>query len=82
MSSTTFVDYSTVIPASWLNDVNTFYYSGTGASGVTYTFNGLRLNVTSTATATAGAAVLPASPVGFIPINVNGTNYKIPYYNV
>lgn len=38
-------------------------------------------NTTST-TATAGAATLPANPVGFIIIQINGTNYKIPYYNV
>jgi hypothetical protein len=33
-------------------------------------------------TATAGAATLPANPVGFVIINIAGTNYKLPYYNV
>lgn len=33
------------------------------------------------AAATAGAAVLPAAPVAFIPISWNGVNYKIPVYN-
>jgi len=32
MASITFVDYSTVIPASWLNAVNAFVYSGSGTS--------------------------------------------------
>jgi hypothetical protein len=82
MASTTFVDYSTIIPAAWLNDINGFYYSGTGAAGVTYTFSGLRLNATTTTTATGGAATLPANPAGFVPVNINGTNYKLAYYNV
>ena len=37
---------------------------------------------TTSATATAGAAVLPTAPVGFIVVLVNGSSYKIPYYNV
>jgi len=32
MASITFVDYSTVIPASWLNAVNSFVYSGSGVN--------------------------------------------------
>ena len=32
MASITFVDYATVIPASWLNAVNAFVYSGSGTS--------------------------------------------------
>lgn len=39
------------------------------------------LNFTSATTATTGAAVLPANPVGFINITVNGQPYKVPYYN-
>lgn len=35
----------------------------------------------STATsASAGAATLPLKPIGFLNINIGGTNYKIPYY--
>lgn len=33
------------------------------------------------ATATAGAATLPANPVAFIPIRWNGTDYRFPVYN-
>ena len=40
------------------------------------------LNFTSATTATAGAATLPANPVGFINITVNGVPYKVPYYNL
>jgi len=32
-------------------------------------------------TATAGSATLPANPVGFINITINGVAYKVPYYN-
>ena len=39
------------------------------------------LNFTSASTATTGSAVLPANPVGFINITVNGQPYKVPYYN-
>lgn len=37
-------------------------------------------NQTSAATATAGAATLPANPVGFLVVSINGTSRKIPYY--
>ena len=39
------------------------------------------LNFSSATTATAGSATLPANPVGFININVNGQPFKVPYYN-
>lgn len=39
------------------------------------------LNFTSASTATTGAATLPAAPVGFINITVNGKPFKVPYYN-
>jgi hypothetical protein len=40
------------------------------------------LNFSSATTATAGSASLPANPVGFINITINGVPYKVPYYNV
>jgi hypothetical protein len=40
------------------------------------------LNFTSATTATTGTATLPAKPVGFINVTVNGNAYKVPYYNV
>lgn len=40
------------------------------------------LNFTKIApSATSGGAVLPANPVGFIEVTVNGRVYKVPYYN-
>ena len=39
------------------------------------------LNFSSATTATAGSATLPANPVGFINITVNGKPFKVPYYN-
>jgi hypothetical protein len=42
------------------------------------------LNFTSASTATSGqsSVSLPANPVGFINITVNGQPYKVPYYNL
>jgi hypothetical protein len=40
------------------------------------------LNFSSSTTATAGSATLPANPVGFMNVTVNGQNFKVPYYNV
>ena len=39
------------------------------------------LNFSSATTATAGSATLPANPVGFIDVTVNGKPYRVPYYN-
>lgn len=39
------------------------------------------LNFSSATTATAGSGTLPAAPVGFINITVNGQPFKVPYYN-
>jgi len=39
-------------------------------------------NFSSATTATTGSATLPAQPVGFINITVNGQPFKVPYYNV
>ena len=39
------------------------------------------LNFSSATSATAGSATLPANPVGFINITVNGKPFKVPYYN-
>ncbi|HEY7768637.1 hypothetical protein, partial [Longimicrobium sp.] len=35
---------------------------------------------TTAAAATAGAAALPAAPVGFVRLTIGSTNYKLPYY--
>jgi hypothetical protein len=39
------------------------------------------LNFSSSTTATAGSGTLPAAPVGFINVTVDGQQYKVPYYN-
>lgn len=39
------------------------------------------INFSSAPTATAGSGTLPANPVGFINISVNGQPFKVPYYN-
>lgn len=45
-----------------------------------------RLAVTSTVTTTSASAgpgtTLPAAPVGFVTININGTDYKLPFYGM
>jgi len=38
-------------------------------------------NTATTVGAAGSASVLPAIPVGYIQIDVNGTLYKLPYYN-
>lgn len=40
------------------------------------------LNFSSSTSATAGSATLPANPSGFINITVNGELKKVPYYDV
>jgi hypothetical protein len=40
------------------------------------------LNFSSATTATGGSATLPAAPVGFINVTVNGKPFKVPYYNL
>jgi hypothetical protein len=40
------------------------------------------VNFSSSATATSGSGTLPANPVGFINVTVNGKPFKVPYYNV
>lgn len=39
------------------------------------------LNFSSATSATTGSATLPAAPVGFINVTVDGKPYKVPYYN-
>jgi len=39
------------------------------------------LNFSSSDSATAGSATLPATPAGFINITVDGQSKKVPYYN-
>ena len=39
------------------------------------------LNFVSFSSATSGSATLPANPVGFIKVTVDGKAYKVPYYN-
>lgn len=52
-------------------------------NGIVLNSAGLLLpNITTSGTANAGAATLPANPVGFIQIAIAGTNRKIPYYVV
>lgn len=44
--------------------------------------NGIPNTGTATSpTATAGAATLPANPAAFLPVTVNGVQYKMPLYN-
>jgi len=39
------------------------------------------LQIPTSTSASAGAQTLPSNPVGFLGIKVNGTDYKVPYYN-
>ena len=39
------------------------------------------LNFSSSSSATAGSATLPAAPAGFMNVTVDGQQFKVPYYN-
>ena len=43
--------------------------------------NLLNFSSATTATTQSGGPSLPANPVGFINVTVNGKPYKVPYYN-
>jgi len=42
----------------------------------------IRIGMQNWGYATAGTGTLPANPVGFINVTVNGVAYKVPYYNL
>ena len=50
-----------------------------GASGGTQT-HALNINTSTTVGAAGGASALPANPTGYIVVNINGTDRKIPFY--
>ena len=52
----------------------------TNAYGIWVANDGLRIDNKTTTGATAGADTLPANPVGFLTLNLDGTNRKVPYY--
>jgi hypothetical protein len=41
---------------------------------------GFGVTTATTVGAAGGAAALPATPVGYLTVNIGGTNYKVPYY--
>ena len=54
-----------------------------GENDATVIAGGIRVNPSSaiSGTATPGNATLPNNPVGFISVNIGGTDYLMPYYN-
>ena len=54
-----------------------------GENDATVIAGGIRVNPSSaiSETATSGSAALPNNPVGFISVNIGGTDYLMPYYN-
>jgi hypothetical protein len=54
-----------------------------GENDATVVAGGIRVNPSSaiSETATSGSAALPNNPVGFISVNIGGTDYLMPYYN-
>lgn len=67
-----------------LTNVATFNESGNLTTiGPDSSATHLRINTANTTSATAGGATaLPATPQGYMTINVNGTDRKVPYYGV
>lgn len=61
--------------------------SGIGSTESMFISGGIRVNPASrvSLSATSGAnsnITVPTNPVGFVSINIQGTDYKIPYFNV
>jgi hypothetical protein len=54
-----------------------------GDSDAVVVAGGIRINpsITKSVEAFAGNATLPSNPVGFISVNIDGNDYRIPYYN-
>lgn len=55
---------------------------GTAVGAKLHVDGTIRIDNQTATGATAGADTLPANPVGFININLDGTVYKVPYYAV
>ena len=71
MSSITFVDYQTIIPASWLNDVNNMVYNGVvpattlSPTNLAVSTNASIANITNNVVFTStGAITLPSGTTG------------------
>ena len=54
-----------------------------GENDASVVAGGIRINPSSAVseTAVSGSSVLPTNPVGFISVNIGGTDYLMPYYN-
>jgi hypothetical protein len=58
------------------------YLDSVSITSSTFTGSVSLTNNTDTAVgATGTASALPALPVGYVVINISGTDYKLPYYN-
>lgn len=57
--------------------------SGIGSAESMFVAGGIRVNPASriSTSASSGSETLPSNPVGFISVNINGTDFKMPYYN-
>ena len=73
MSSTSFVDYNTVIQASWLNDVNTNTYQNSDLSYPVTAIYSANINITSV-TQTVGYLGQAYAPIfSALPFTTSGT---------
>ena len=64
-----------------LNAWATVEHLGTGAHGdVSVTGFNFKGTTSATVGAAGGASALPATPTGYLVIQVDGTDYKVPYY--
>jgi hypothetical protein len=82
LSTTTSVSHSAGSTAT-LQEVIRCTNAGAWTLGAASTTPTHRLNTATSTTATSGAtSTLPAQARGYITINVNGTDRKIPYYDV
>lgn len=66
------------VDAIAIDSTNTYISNKPNLNGITNFFNA---TVSTSATA-GGALALPATPYTYLTISINGTNYKVPVYNV
>lgn len=65
-----------------VNETNTGWLASMNADGsITGAFLQLTPSSTATSASSGSASALPAAPAGYLAISINGTNYKLPFFN-
>ena len=81
-NSTATLGNATITLGSTTSTVGNLTLQNVTISSGTVAINVANVTTTTAASATFGTASLPLVPAGYLTINLNGTNVKIPYYAV